>query len=57
MRKYLRDMARARMKAMGIDRVNRRMKDFWREALTDPEAEKALMEQGKRLKKQRRRVA
>lgn len=53
MRKYLRQMAKVRMKAMGIERVNRRMSEFWRQALTDPEAEKALMEQGKRLKRRR----
>ena len=37
MRKYLRKMAKARLKAMGIERVNRHMKDFWRRAVNDPD--------------------
>ena len=58
MRKYLRQMAKARMKALGVDRINRRMKDFWRKALEDPEAEKALMKQGleKKLRKDAEKV-
>ena len=55
MREILRQMAKARMKAMGVDHVNKRMKDFWRDALADPEAERTLMAQGRRLKAQRRR--
>ena len=55
MREILRQMAKARMKAMGIDHVNKRMKHFWRDALSDPEAERTMMAQGKRLKVQRRR--
>lgn len=31
------------MKAMGIEHVNKHMKDFWREALSDPDAERAQM--------------
>ena len=54
MREIVRQMAKARMKAMGIDHVNKRMKHFWRDALSDPEAERTLMAQGKRLKVQRR---
>ena len=50
MRKILRQMAKARMKAMRIERVNRRMSEFWRQALTDPEAEKALMKHGQEKK-------
>ena len=53
MRKYLRQMAKARLKAMGIERVNRHMKDFWRRAVNDPDAEAALMQQGRKIKKGR----
>ena len=55
MREILRQMTKARMKAMGIDHVNKRMKDFWRDALADSEAERTLMAQGRRLKRRRGR--
>jgi hypothetical protein len=55
MRKYLRQMAKARLKAMGIERVNRHMTDFWRRAINDPDAEKALMAQGQKIKAQKGR--
>lgn len=53
MRKYLRQMAKARMKAIGVERINRHMADFWRQALDDPEAENQMMKQGMRRKAQR----
>ena len=57
MRKYLRQMAKARMKAMNIDKVNRRMSAFWRQAVEDPEAEAALMAHGRKIKAQKGRNA
>ena len=56
MRKYLRQMAKARLKAMGIERVNRHMKDFWRRAVNDPDAEAALMQYGRKIKGQKARI-
>jgi len=46
MRKYLRRIAKARMKAMGIDRVNRKMrKGAWRKVLTGDLGKRALFAQ------------
>ena len=56
MRKYLRSIAKARMKCMGIDRINRHMADFWRQTLTGEdgeEAERVQMNYGQLLKAQR----
>ena len=53
MRKFKRQIARARMKAMAVKRVNRHMADFWRQALNDEDAERAQMNYGKLLKAQR----
>ncbi len=66
MRKYLRQMAKARLKAMGVGNVNRKMKNrkdgvpLWQAVLygdSGKDAERAQMNYGKLLKAQRRRSA
>ena len=67
MRKYYRQIAKARMKAMGIDRINRKMRrvngkgiKLWRAFVFGEYAEHgaaALRSQGIRNKRKIRRVA
>ena len=65
MRKYLRQVAKARLRAIGVDRVNKRMnavaegETVWRKVLADPAAHNAQAK-GKRavlLKKKVRATA
>ena len=67
MRKYLRQVAKARMKAMGVERINRRMrrenadgKKLWKEFLFGKYADKsaaALRSQGIKSRRKIRRIA
>ena len=67
MRKYLRQIAKARMKAMGVERINRKMgrknaegKTLWKEFLFGEYAmrgDSALKSNGIKSKRKIRRVA
>lgn len=57
MRKYLRQIAKARMKALGIDRVNRKMRNgAWRKMLTGDMANRALFAQIGRNRPKKRKA-
>lgn len=62
MRKYLRQIAKARLRAIGVDRVNRRLKvvdnetglPIWRKVLADDKAHDAQAKGRKPVYKNRR---